>query len=126
MKTVFICSRYRADEKHTVEDNIGRALFACSTAIRKGYAPIAPQLYLPRCIDDSDPAEREKGLWAGREFLSMCNEVWQWGATVSEEMAGDLAWAEALGVHIKVFNSIGIPREHWNPAELQEEYFKKG
>lgn len=30
MKKVYICSRYRADDRHTVEDNIQRALYgAC-------------------------------------------------------------------------------------------------
>ena len=62
MKKVFICSRYHADDTHTVEDAVSRALYACYIAIRKGYAPIAPHLYLPRCLDDNDPAEREAGI----------------------------------------------------------------
>lgn len=115
MKKVFICSRYRADDTHTVEEAVSRALYACSCAIMKGYAPIAPHLYLPRCLDDNDPAEREAGMAAGREFLAVCDEVWQWGATVTEGMALELAYAETLGIPIKVFNSVGIPRERWNP-----------
>jgi hypothetical protein len=108
MKKVFICSRYRADEKHTTEDNINRALHACAYAVMKGYAPYAPHLYLPRCLDDNDPADRELGMAAGREFLAVCDEVWQWGATVSEGMASELALAAKLGIPVKVFNSIGI------------------
>lgn len=114
MKRVFICSRYRADETHTVEENISRALFACTHAVLKGYAPIAPHLYLPRCLDDNCPDERELGMAAGREFLAVCDEVWQWGATISAGMAVELAYAAELGIPIRVFNSIGIPRERWN------------
>ena len=124
MKKVFICSRYRADEKHTTEKNISRALFACTHAIMKGYAPIAPHLYLPRCLDDNDLKERVLGMEAGREFLAMCDEVWQWGATVSEGMAMELSYAEELGIPIKVFNSIGIPREAWNDKNMNYEALK--
>lgn len=117
MKKVYICSRYRADDKHSVENNIKRALFACNYAATKGYAPYAPHLYLPRCLDDNDPAERMLSMRIGREFLETCNEVWQWGATVSEGMAAELALAKELGIPIKVFNSIGIPYEKWNSVK---------
>lgn len=115
MKKVFICSRYRADDNHTVEENISRALFACTQAAMKGYAPIAPHLYLPRCLDDDDPTERATGMAAGLAFLAVCDEVWQWGATVSPGMAAELAYAAILGIPVKIFNSVGIPRERWNP-----------
>ncbi|GHU94379.1 hypothetical protein FACS1894208_05350 [Clostridia bacterium] len=114
MKKVFICSRYRADEKRTTEENIGRALSACAYALEWGYAPIAPHLYMPKCLDDNDPHDRALGMAAGREFLAVCDELWQWGATVSEGMAAEIAYAEELGIPIKVFNSLGIPREHWS------------
>lgn len=42
MKLVYICSRYRADATHTIEEAVDSALYACSVAISKGYAPIAP------------------------------------------------------------------------------------
>lgn len=79
MKLVYICSRYRADATHTVEEAVDSALYACSVAISKGYAPIAPHLYLPRCLDDNEPAERAAGTAAGLAFLAVCDEVWQWG-----------------------------------------------
>lgn len=114
MKKVFICSRYRADATHTVEEAVQSALFACHFAVSKGYAPIAPHLYLPRCLDDNDPAERAAGMEAWRAFLAVCDEVWQWGKTVTEGMAAELALAAELGIPIKVYNTIGIPREQWN------------
>ena len=123
MKKVYICSRYRADDRHSVEDNIKRALSACYHAAIKGYAPYAPHLYLPRCLDDNDPADRALGMEIGREFLKICDAVWQWGATVSKGMAAELALAKELGIPIKVFNSIGIPYEQWNGTKMAKKIF---
>lgn len=103
MKKVYICSRYRADDRHTVEENIQRALFACRCAAQIGCAPYAPHLYLPCCLDDNDPTERAVGMKIGQEFLKTCDEVWQWGETVSEGMAAELALAKELGIPIVVF-----------------------
>jgi hypothetical protein len=122
LKKVFICSRYRADDTHTTEDNVHRALSACAYAASKGYAPYAPHLYLPRCLDDNDPTDRALGMAVGREFLAVCDEVWQWGATVSAGMAAELALAKELGIPVKVFNSIGIPYEHWNGVKFPDLY----
>jgi hypothetical protein len=124
LKKVFICSRYRADDKHTTDDNVRRALFACSYAAAHGYAPYAPHLYLPRCLDDSNPLERAQGMAAGREFLTVCDEVWQWGATVSAGMAAELAYAKELGIPIQVFNSIGIPYEQWNGVKYPNQFLE--
>ena len=117
VKKVYICSRYRADERHTVKDNIDRAYFACGWALDRGYAPFAPHLIYPHCLDDDDPMERQRGILAGMAWLAACDEVWQWGATVSEGMAKELALAKTLCKPIRVFNSIGIPKERWNREE---------
>jgi hypothetical protein len=114
MKKVYICSRYRADEKHTVADNISRAVSACGHALRKGYAPIAPHLMYPRCLDDSDPDDRKVGTDAALEWIAACDELWQYGATVSEGMKAEIDRAHELWIPVKVFNGIGIPQEHWN------------
>lgn len=111
MKKVYICSRYRADKDHTIEENVQQALLACRCAAQVGFAPYAPHLYLPQCLDDSDPAERAAGLKIGQEFLKLCDEVWQWGATVSEGMAAELALAKQLGIPVKVFNGSNAPEQ---------------
>ncbi len=103
IKKVYICSRYRADKNFTVEDNIQRALFACKVALDHGYAPIAPYLIYPRCLDDNDPEERNIGLMAGLAWLTDCDEVWQWGTSISNGMANELALARILGIRIRVF-----------------------
>lgn len=103
MKKVYICSRYRADGQHTVEDNVKWALSGCRVAAQIGCAPYAPHLYLPQCLDDNNPIERAAGLRIGQAFLEICDEVWQWGETISEGMAAELALAKALGKPIKIF-----------------------
>lgn len=123
MKKVYICSRYRADDRHSVEDNIQRALYACYHAAIKGYAPYAPHFYLPRCLDDNDTADRALSMAIGQEYLKTCDEVWQWGATVSKGMAAELALAKELGIPVKVFNSIGIPYEQWNSTKTTKKIF---
>jgi len=120
MKKVFICSRYRADARHTVEEAVSSALCACGFAIRKGCAPIAPHVYIPKCLDDDNPEERAVGMAIGREFLKMCDEVWQWGKTVTEGMAEELAYAKELGKPIIVYNTLGIPYEQWNSVRFAD------
>lgn len=121
MKKVYICSRYRADGRHTVESNIERALYACSIALSKGYAPIAPHLIYPRCLDDAEPHDRTLGMDVARVWIPVCDELWQWGATVSEGMAQEIALAAETGIPVKVFNSIGIPQHMWNGEKLKRE-----
>jgi hypothetical protein len=58
----------------------------------------------------------------GREFLAVCDELWQWGATVSEGMAAELEYAKKLGIPIKVYNTFGIPYEAWGSVLYGEEY----
>ena len=114
MKKVYICSRFRPDAKHSLEDNISRALYACSVAMKQGYAPFAPHLIYPRFLDDNIPNERSVGIEAGKTFLLSCDELWQWGATISEGMAAEIACAKENGIPVRVFNEIGIPKEKWN------------
>ena len=114
MKRVYICSRYRADANHSVAENIQRALGACGRALDKGYAPIAPHLIYPLCLDDNVPEERAAGVETAKAWIPVCDELWQWGATVSEGMAAEIALAQELGIPVRVFNSIGIPKERWN------------
>ena len=121
LKRVYICSRYRADERHTVESNIDRALYACAIAVDRGCAPIAPHLLYPQFLDDNDPEERKQGIEAGMAWIEACDELWQWGATVSEGMAKEIARAKELGIPVKIFNSVGIPKERWYDERLYKE-----
>ena len=85
----------------------------------KGYAPFAPHLLYPRFLDDNEPDERALGMAAGKAWLAVCDELWQWGATISAGMAEEIALAHELGIPVKVFNSHGIPKERWNGERLK-------
>ena len=61
------------------------------------------------------------GTAAGLAFLAVCDEVWQWGKTVTEGMAAELARAKELGIPIKVYNTLGIPYEQWNSVKLAND-----
>ena len=50
-----------------------------------------------------------------------CDEVWQWGKTITEGMAAELARAKELGIPIKVYNTLGIPYEQWNSVKLAND-----
>ena len=52
---------------------------------------------------------------------SLCDEVWQWGKTITEGMAAELARAKELGIPIKVYNTLGIPYEQWNSVKLAND-----
>lgn len=121
MKTAFICSEYRPDEKHTVEDAVHSALLACEFAIRKGYAPIAPHLYIPRILDDYCLEDRTIGLTISKTLLSKCDVVIQWGKTITDGMREELEYARELEIPIEVYNTLGIPYEQWNSVRFKDD-----
>jgi len=120
MKKVFICSRYRPDERHTTQEAERNAWYACGMAIDRGFVPIAPQVYIPHCLSYSEPEDRAIGMAIGRELLKLCDEVWQWGKTVTEGMAEILTYARELGKPIQVYNTIGIPYAEWNTVKFAD------
>jgi hypothetical protein len=73
MPIVYICSRYRADTKEELRQNIEVAKWAAEQAARKGQIPIAPHLYFPRFMDDSIPQDRYFGMGAGKRLMEQCS-----------------------------------------------------
>ena len=63
---VYICSPYAGD----IETNTAAARRYCRFAVEAGYIPIAPHLLFPQFLNDSDPKERELGLFFGNALLS--------------------------------------------------------
>lgn len=72
MTKVYICSPLRGD----YEANQKKAENYCRLAVLVGLFPIAPHIYLPRFMDDTNPEERETALRMGLDILEMCNEMW--------------------------------------------------
>ena len=98
---VFICSPFAGD----IENNVKAARRYCRFAIATGFIPFAPHLLFPQFLDDSDPKERELGLFFGVALMSKCAEVWVFGETISAGMAKEIEKAEKRGMRIRWFNS---------------------
>ena len=107
MKKVYICSPLRGN----YEKNIKNATLYCRAAIKAGYIPIAPHIYFPLFLDDSDESERDIGIKCGLEALEGCDEIWviiNPHETPSEGMSGEVARAAELGIptfEIEPFNA---------------------
>ena len=98
---VFICSPFAGD----IENNVKAARKYCSFAVEMGYIPFAPHLLFPQFLNDTDPKERELGLFFGIALMSKCAEVWVFGETASVGMAKEIEKAEKRGMRIRWFNS---------------------
>ena len=105
MKTTYICSPYRATSEAGLDNNIDYAQELTRTALNAGLAPITPHLYLTQVTDDSNPAERERGLAAGKALLLTCDFcVMGTRFGISAGMQGELDAAEAAGVPVIVID----------------------
>ena len=83
---VYICSPYSGD----VEGNVAAARRYCRFTVEQGYIPIAPHLLFPQFLDDTNPPERELGLFFGNALMSKCSEVWVFGSRISSGMESEI------------------------------------
>lgn len=65
---VYICSPYAGD----IDANVTAARRYSRFAVDAGYIPIAPHLLFPQFLDDTNPKERELGLFFGNALMSKC------------------------------------------------------
>lgn len=94
MEKVFICSPMKGD----VEKNLKLAKFAARVLINSGYIPIAPHLYFPQFLDDSDQYERIKGIKMGVELMKECDRMWIIGTTITNGMEYEINEAKKAKV----------------------------
>lgn len=98
MKLVYICSRYKPDEEHSVEFHRAVAATACRVVIHENgsYIPVAQHLYLPQFMNDDDPAERKAALSYGKHILEQCHamKVIVVDDIISEGMKAEIEQAE--------------------------------
>jgi len=76
----------------------------CRSLTDAGFAPIAPQLYLPAFVDEA--TQREEALSLCLELLDVCDEVRVYGDRVTDGMRAELQHAEARGIAVS-FASAG-------------------
>ena len=97
---VYVCSPFAGD----VKTNVKNARLYSRFAVIKGYLPITPHLLFPQFLRDSDADEREIGMHMGLVLLSMCQELWVFGETISPGMAREIKKARWYGKRIRFFN----------------------
>lgn len=103
MTKVYICSPLRGD----YGSNQRKAEKYCRAAVKLGFFPIAPHIYLTRFMDDDNLAEREKALEMGLSLLDKCEEMWVFtpnGKEPSEGMRGEIDRAKQKGMFIAYFS----------------------
>ena len=97
---VYICSPYAGN----IEANIAAAQRYSRHAVDIGYIPIAPHLLFPQFMNDTDPKEREMGLFFGNALMSKCSEVWVSGSTISAGMEAEIKRARWKNYRLRYFN----------------------
>lgn len=73
-KLAYICSPYRGNAYQRIR-NIAYARHITRVALELGYTPIATHLYLPQILNDDIPAQRRRGLKAGKDILNACGTI---------------------------------------------------
>ncbi|SDN09631.1 DUF4406 domain-containing protein [Acetanaerobacterium elongatum] len=96
---VYICSPYAGD----IEKNVKAARDYCRFAVGKGFIPIAPHLLFPQFMDDTNPQERELGLFFGNALMSKCSEVWVFGSAISPGMQTEIKRARWKNYRLRYF-----------------------
>ena len=97
---VYICSPYAGN----IEANIAAAQRYSRHAVDSGYIPLAPHLLFPQFMNDTDPKERELGLFFGNALMSKCSEVWVFGGIISAGMEAEIKRARWKNYRLRYFN----------------------
>lgn len=97
----YICSPYRGN----VSANEENARKYCRFAVESGYIPIAPHLFFPQFMDDSDPAERDTAMFMDFVLMGKCHEVWVFGSVISKGMASEIGLAKKQNQKIRYFDT---------------------
>jgi hypothetical protein len=96
---VYICSPCAGD----IEKNVKAARTYSRFAVDKGYIPIAPHLLFPQFLKDTDPQERQLGLFFGNALMSKCSEVWVFGNVISPGMETEIKRARWKNYRLRYF-----------------------
>lgn len=96
---VYICSPFAGE----VEANIEAARRYSRFAVDAGYIPFAPHLLFPQFLDDTNPDERQLGLFFGNAMMSKCSEIWVFGNRVSAGMQAEINRAKWKNYRLRYF-----------------------
>ena len=96
---VYICSPLSGN----VEANQEAARRYCRYAVDAGYVPVAPHLFFPQFMDDTDEEERNLALFMDIVLLSKCAELWVFGGTISKGMSIEIEKAKRKCKPVRYF-----------------------
>lgn len=96
---VYICSPFAGE----VEANTEAARRYSRFAVDAGYIPFAPHLLFPQFLDDTNPDERQLGLFFGNAMMSKCSEIWVFGNRVSAGMQAEINRAKWKNYRLRYF-----------------------
>ena len=97
----YICSPYSGN----VRQNQALARDFCAFAVSAGQIPLAPHLFFPQFMDDTDPDQRELAMAFNRVLLSKCAAMWVYTGHVSRGMRAEIEWGRELELPIHYFNA---------------------
>ena len=100
MKTVFICSPFKGNEKENAE----KAKYYARIIAGTGAVPIAPHLYFPTFLDEKKPSERMHGIDMGLELMDCCDELWLFGFNISSGMQFELDYARDTKIPVRLYD----------------------
>lgn len=93
VKKVYICSPLGGN----IKENLQKVKKYTRYALMCGTAPVVPHFYA-LCLNDNISKEREIGMAAGRSLLWFCDELWLFGAEITEGMKAELALCKNLNL----------------------------
>ncbi len=100
-KIVYVCSPLRGD----MQKNLQAAAGYCQEVRQAGFVPYCPHLFYSTFLDDTIPTDRADGIDMGLTFIRErmdpdTDELWVFGARVSEGMAGEICEARSRKITI--------------------------
>ena len=96
---VYICSPYFGDTEKNVKD----AKRYCRCAFDRGYIPIAPHLFFPQFLDNSDVRERKYSMFFIDVLMGKCAQIWVFGDSISAAMKDEISHAKRKKFKIRCF-----------------------
>ena len=99
---VYICSPYAGGDK---EQNIANAQRYCRFAVDSGFLPLAPHLYFPQFMDDSDGRDHNTAMFMNMILMTKCAEVWVFGNNITKGMAAEIRRAKETQKPVRHFSN---------------------
>ncbi len=96
---VFICSPFAGNTQR----NTDKAKRYLKFAVEKGAIPFAPHLLYPLVLNETDPVQRELGMFFGMVWLGKCDELWVFGSHISPGMIVEIDKAKRRLIPIRYF-----------------------